>query len=512
MNANRASRYCRCGTRLARDHAGSRCHPCQRKLAAVRAEPPHVPPGFWDTPQFRDASIAQHIGHLSRAYRKHPAHASVYGGDGIPQDVLAGWLGITQAQVSRIENGPPVRHLDQLAHWARTLHIPDHLLWFTLPEHQATRSPRESGRHVPEADDRIVPAIVGQGRQRFPEIDDMHRRELLRVLSMAGAVLAAPSVDGHLDWERMGYSSRTGRLDSATVDEYEKLNTHLWRVFALSKSKDLTFPVVQDQLDVLVNRLQQGQPAATQRRLCSLTADLFQLAGEIFFDCDQYTEAAHCYTLAATAGQEAEAFDLWACALTRHAFIGVYDRRFASSLPMVELAARLARRGDGTLSTKYWVSAVRAQVLAGLGELDACHQALDTAEHVHELSAPVHNGGWLRFDGFRLSEERGTCYVELQRPDLADAALTDALAQSLSLRRRGSALTDLALVGAQRRDLDHLLVHAHAALDTARQTGSGVIGRRLRRLQAHLTPFLADSRVRDLDMQFATLAGTPAVR
>jgi hypothetical protein len=30
-------------------------------------------------------------------------------------------------------SGPPVRNLDTLAHWARVLRIPPHLLWFKLP-------------------------------------------------------------------------------------------------------------------------------------------------------------------------------------------------------------------------------------------------------------------------------------------------------------------------------------------------------------------------------------------
>ncbi|WP_322770140.1 hypothetical protein [Frankia sp. Cr1] len=133
MDANRPARYCRCGTRLARDNKSSQCAPCQTKARDFLIQPPDLPDEFWDTDQFRDAFTAQHIGHISRAYRKHPQHIAVYGKDGIPQGVVAGWLGLTQAQISRIENGAPVRHLDSLTHWARTLRIPEHLLWFKLP-------------------------------------------------------------------------------------------------------------------------------------------------------------------------------------------------------------------------------------------------------------------------------------------------------------------------------------------------------------------------------------------
>jgi transcriptional regulator with XRE-family HTH domain len=52
----------------------------------------------------------------------------------LSQELVAGWLGLTQAQLSRIENGPPIRDLGKLIHWADTLRIPAEHLWFDLPE------------------------------------------------------------------------------------------------------------------------------------------------------------------------------------------------------------------------------------------------------------------------------------------------------------------------------------------------------------------------------------------
>lgn len=132
MNSG-APRYCQCGRRLARDNTGSRCSPCERDEARQRAQSPVVPEGFWDTPAFRDAFAAQHMGQIARAFRRHPEHVARFGRDGISQEHLGGWFGLTQAQVSRIETGPPIRNLDTLAHWTRTLRIPPHLLWFKLP-------------------------------------------------------------------------------------------------------------------------------------------------------------------------------------------------------------------------------------------------------------------------------------------------------------------------------------------------------------------------------------------
>ncbi|QXJ20182.1 hypothetical protein AGRA3207_000846 [Actinomadura graeca] len=50
--------------------------------------------------------------------------------------MVAGWLHLTQAQISRIEGGPPVTDLERLSVWARILGIPSRLLWFALPDEQ----------------------------------------------------------------------------------------------------------------------------------------------------------------------------------------------------------------------------------------------------------------------------------------------------------------------------------------------------------------------------------------
>ncbi|WP_245617404.1 hypothetical protein [Amycolatopsis taiwanensis] len=478
-----SARYCRCGTRLAQDHRDPICAACleQRRNALVNA--PEVPPEFWRTDQMRDALNAWHMGLVIQAYRYHPWH-----GRPLPQGVVAGWCGLTQTQLSRLENGSAPHDLTKLMQWARVLRIPAELLWFKLPGTS------------------VLAISADAGLREDDWQDDVNRREVLRLLSLAGSLLAVPAA-AQLDLERLAAAAqRPARLDVATVDEYDRVNAQLWRTFSSSKSKRLTLPMVRRQLDVLAQALQAPQVPTIRQRLCVLAADLFQLCGEIFFDSNQYTDAAQCYSLAANAGKEAEAFDLWACAMTRHAFLGVYERQFAKAVPLLDGAAALAKHGDSSLATRHWVAAVQAQTYAGVGDIAACERALDEAERVTQLSGQVHTSGWLRFEGSRLAEERGRCYVELRRPELAEVALTDALSQDISVRRRGSLLADLALVGIQRRDPDELIMYGNAALDAVRQTGSaGYVGRRLHSLRPQLKPFLADSHVRHLDQQIGQL-------
>ncbi|ROO52419.1 hypothetical protein EDC02_7344 [Micromonospora sp. Llam0] len=67
MDANRQPRYCRCGTRLARDNKSGQCAPCQTKAREFAIQPPELPDDFWYTDQFRDAFRAQHIGPMPRS-------------------------------------------------------------------------------------------------------------------------------------------------------------------------------------------------------------------------------------------------------------------------------------------------------------------------------------------------------------------------------------------------------------------------------------------------------------
>lgn len=88
-----------------------------------------MPLEFWDAPHMQSALATRHMGKVVRAYRHHPDHSSP-----LSQEVVAGWLYLTQSQLSRAENGPPMRDLDRLTQWARTLGIPASRLWFRMPD------------------------------------------------------------------------------------------------------------------------------------------------------------------------------------------------------------------------------------------------------------------------------------------------------------------------------------------------------------------------------------------
>jgi transcriptional regulator with XRE-family HTH domain len=328
--------------------------------------------------------------------------------------------------------------------------------------------------------------------------DDMKRREVLSLLAVTGTLVTLPGSD----------DSPRQRTDAGLAANNEEVHRGLWQVFTLSDSKQTVFPAVRRQLHVLTTSLAGARTEGDRARLCAMTADVYQLAGELFFDANRYTDAAQCYTLAAHAARAGGAHDLWACAMTRHAYVELYAHRASAGQPLLAAAHRLARRGDSALSTRHWVAAVQAEAYAAVGDIEACTRALDEAEKVHDLDSRSGNGGWLRFDGSRLFEERGACYLQLGRPDLAEDALAAALAQPLSLRRRAAVLTDLAVVGVHRRDVEQVVHYAEMAIGLAGQSKSGFVGKKLDGLRERLAPVMADDRISGLVQRIAALSRT----
>ena len=99
-----------------------------------------------------------------------------------------------------------------------------------------------------------APAIVGRVMSEpdlTDELGDMYRRELLRLLSVAGALMALPP--GAADaTEHSWIAQPEGAGD---VQQYALLNTQLWQVFGLSKSKRLVYPLVHEHLGQLIDEI-----------------------------------------------------------------------------------------------------------------------------------------------------------------------------------------------------------------------------------------------------------------
>ncbi|MFF8310879.1 helix-turn-helix transcriptional regulator [Streptomyces lydicus] len=400
---------------------------------------------------------------------------------GYSQESFAHALGVDRTTVGRWENGKTEPQPPYRPKLAEVLQVDLAELDVLVARSQASPQEQEFAG-LPPSDH------YGSGGP-----DEMIRREFLRAIAVTGALSVLP-VD-----EAEALGDVTGRGAAA---DFLRMNDHLWQVYQLARAKGVVQPIVHGQLGALSEALDK-RSGSEVHALCTAAGELFQLAGELAFDSNRYTDAAASYTLAATAGKEAGGYDLWACALVRHAYVDLYERRYRQAAGILSAAERVARRGDSALSTRYWVASVQAEVQAGLGDLTACEHALEAAEKVQDLTDPGHHSGWLRFDGSRLAEERGARYVQLGRLDCAEKALTSALgqddlAEGQSLRRRGAVLTDLAAIGAKRHDPDQLLTFGREAVQLARESASGYVVRRLHGLRAEFGPLARNARVAEL--------------
>ncbi len=344
-------------------------------------------------------------------------------------------------------------------------------------------------------------------RNHLQEQDEMEkkRRELLKLLGVASGVLLMPVLD--IDWERIDDAVATpSHVNTAVLQELGTVNRHWWGIYRAASSKSTVLDGILGQFKTLTSFLKESHSASIHTGLAILASDLAQLVGEIFFDANEYGVAASCYTFAMATAKEASHHDLWACALVRNAFLSMYEQNYQDASLLLRQALQVALRGDPSLVTRQWIAAVSAETYAGLGDLAACQKALDAAEEVHGVRGG-RNGGWLRFDGERLPEQRGTCFVRLKQPNFALPALYEALSQHPDpTRRRGMVLSEMAQASLQQQNVEQACAYAHEVIGITARGSSGMLKKGLFTLRARLEPLAYTEAVRQLDQHLSTLA------
>jgi transcriptional regulator with XRE-family HTH domain len=149
------------------------------------------------------------MGRVIRAYRQHPYH----GRHALAQEVVARWVGLTQAQLSRIENGPSIVHLDRLIEWAQVLGIPGRYLWFKPPEDSQPSGIEDVQRR------RFLAATVGLVGGLAPSA--------AQASSQASGLPLAPAVP---DLAAAMLTPPAGDAEPATVSDLTRQVTAAWHL------------------------------------------------------------------------------------------------------------------------------------------------------------------------------------------------------------------------------------------------------------------------------------------
>jgi transcriptional regulator with XRE-family HTH domain len=384
---------------LAADNLAALCAGCQRTARDKLVAPPSVPPTFWETDELRDAFAAQHMGRVARAYRRHPFHVPVYGPLGITQTLLGQWLGISQPQVNRIENGAAQRHIDTLTHWARVLGIPPDLLWFDLPG--SRRDPRQSPGPTEDVID-VLERIRTLSRRVDPEIV-RHLHENTR----------------------------------ETVARYETLD-HSDLVPAMTKQRIW--------LDSLLN-----ESAGTRQRqqLFEIAGTTSGILGYVAVGRGEFP-LARAYCLEAfQLGDAAQNRDLQAWARGMQSFCEYYAGRYDEALRFAQDGLAHARSGPQSVRL---ITNGLARSLGRLGDAEGVHRAVDKAyELLSSNEVPSGVPSSISFDCYSAAQtasNAATAYVSLGMPNkvqhYVDLALPD-ISDSDSPWSHSLVLVDLAI-------------------------------------------------------------------
>ncbi|WP_307847354.1 hypothetical protein [Micromonospora sp. D93] len=411
----------RCGGRLARDNDSGRCTPCQAAERDRLSAPPPVPASFWDHEPVRRALIERHLGRVIRAYRCHPYHGRV----ALPQTVVAGWLGITQAQLSRVENGPPLVYLDRLAHWAKLLQMPARSLWFRLPGQHCwtdaspvgdkTISALADDQVVERGDQAAVAVNVEQAASQGGGVTDRRRFNVMAALAGLAAgghtyLLPGPTAElpGNIGMEQV-------RLASSLVDD-------LRRADAAAGADLLCDVAMQAHVRLSAWAAKASYSREVGDALQSALADLSIEAAWLAIDADRRSEARPYLHEAITRARIADDPQVEVRALT-HLSLLIRESQPGESLHCAEAALRISA-GWATPRLTTLLHLRRAPAYAVLGDAGGFSREMTKARRELDRGTHEDDQGFVHFvNAQELNGIEGLSYLALGRSERAVRSL-----------------------------------------------------------------------------------------
>lgn len=501
MDVRRETRCChRCGARLARDNVSGYCAPCKLVSRERFATPPDVPVQFWEADALRQALASRHMGKVIKAYRCHPFH----GRQPLPQDVVARWIGVTQGQLSRIETGPSVVHLDRLMHWARVLRIPSRCLWFATsddrlsPSVQPLRALGRSTRADTDVSLWWASADTAEMVSQFTRKDlTLDRREVAR--SLAGVIFGSTLLEPMERWlSSDGERSRIGRSSGVGYQEIEQIENaaRIFREWDDQFGGGLRRKAVVGQLNEVADLLRDPHPPEIQRRLSGVMAQLSETAAIMSWDSGYQTLTQRYYMLSLRAAKSAGDRAFGANVMASMARQLLYLGRANDALELVRLAP-VDSAGHITASVRSMLHTREAWAYAKLGRISAFRRATDKAEEALTEVKPTEEPHWIAYyDAAELHGTTGGRLLELAHGDrrLAGEA-ADRIAQAVMLRRpgrlRSSALDQIGLAEVRlvQGELEEAVRIGHEALAVVEQTPSDRVRVKLAELYEHTNAY-----------------------
>jgi tetratricopeptide (TPR) repeat protein len=453
MNVSGKLRYCRtCGGRLTRGSALVQCARCEERARKLTLGPPELPAAFWDTDLMREALASWHMGRVIRAYRHHPHHGS----RPLSQELVASWLQLTQTQLSRVENGPPVQDLGKLTYWARTLRVPAQYLWFQLPRAAAEAAP-----------------VTAQAR-------------LMQPSNFPGGAKVSPSLA-----PVMGQQPVHGESDATAMQAF--------RAADLQLGGGHLYPTVVQYLQKALAPRLFGAAAAGPEVFTAASA-LTEMAGWMAHDAGRDESAQQHFNRAldlATAGSDVQ--------LRAHILASMSHLALHRNEP--SQAIQFAMEGQSALGVKPSNPGLAAQLLTmearGLATLPQpepaqCGKALLRAEQTLSQHTAEQPSPWIsRFDEGSLASEAARCLRQLGQLSAAarQAELIMEKRPGTHTRSRAFGQILLARILVAQGEPEQACRIAQEVLDATQSLSSYLVIRQLNELSQMLAPYRANRTV-----------------
>lgn len=207
----------------------------------------------------------------------------------------------------------------------------------------------------------------------------------------------------------------------------------------------------------------------TGRRLLQVAGSAAQCAGWLHFDQGEHAGSQRHWRGALHAAHSAADRDLGAGVLSDLAYAATWLQQPVTAVTILEHARSRTR----SPAARSLLDVRRARALAVLGDHHATGRALAAAERELDRARPTTTPAWVSWmSPADLRVDGGRCWLDLGRPDRAEAALAEGigLLDPARVRTRSVVLAYRAESALARHDLPAAAADAREALDTARGT------------------------------------------
>jgi tetratricopeptide (TPR) repeat protein len=456
MDANTA-RYCRAcrTTRLARDNRADECAVCRVRARDLLIGPPSVPPEFWDDGRVRAALDTWNMGAVISAYRNHPFH-----GRPLRQETVARWAGLTQAQLSRIENGPAIKDLDKLTQWAELLGIPARLLWFQMPKRRAVDSSM------------LLPELVEPRPTPLPVLPTAGPFQLVQVGNHGG---------------------RANGSDMAAMQSFRSADRQVG-------GGHLYATVVNYLHSDVAPRIFGGDHDTDSRTVFTAAAALTEMAGWMAHDAGRDDQAHRHFGRALDMSKVGQDRQLGVHVLASLSHLAHHRSQPHDAIRFAQAGEKTLARGPRNPELEACVFAMQARGFAALRRPQETLTLLERAEKALEGFHDEEPSTWVsHFDEGSLASEAARCMRQLGKPAHAQRHAERIIELRPAERTRSRAFGKLILIMTliEQGEPEQACAITRDVIDATQSLGSYLVIQQLRDIQLLLEPYSATAAVRE---------------